>query len=543
MKAIDSKGTPFLDILIDCEQKNVISDPAVQKYLSDVWVGNLKWSDARFILLFFSFVFLPFLWIFFSLPIDARLNRVPIIKFIVYLVSHIYLVILFIITCAMPLQPIYEADLLPQWNEWLLLIWVLGVFVNETTKPTDRTGIGWVRILILILCAISVVVHLIGFAFEKHSEIIYIRNMFLSAAMTLCFVQFLEFLSFHYLFGPWSIIIEGLLKDLFKFGVIVLMFMVAFTMWLAAVYQPVFTCGVAPQNRTCTFTPIVDNGVNESAGHIQHPGYTFQLFFFALFGLVEPDLLPPTEQSPVYSIYLVQIVFGLFNIIMLIVLINLLIAMMSDTYQRIEAQSDTEWKFGRAKLIRNMKKTTLSPSPLNLPVTLFHYIRLCYRNKGRVCDPEVTFDGRIDDLESIPDSRSPDALINQRWRFKKGKSAIVSPSATPLPPIHTNTRTSLNRQKSLQDIVSWNTIRHRFWAAKGRDILAEAEGEGVGYSVVSEKNSHNSKYEEDKPNGGFHGYQNGGANISSFNLTSDDQMPLPGGVFDGSPLQSRKSPD
>lgn len=39
LKATDIKGVPFLDVLIDCEQKNVIADAAVQKYLSDVWVS------------------------------------------------------------------------------------------------------------------------------------------------------------------------------------------------------------------------------------------------------------------------------------------------------------------------------------------------------------------------------------------------------------------------------------------------------------------------------------------------------------------------
>lgn len=50
----------------------------------------------------------------------------------------------------------------------------------------------------------------------------------------------------------------------------------------------------------------------------------------------------------------------------IIVLINLLIAMMSNTYSRIEEQSDIEWKFGRAKLIQNMNRTLSTPSPLNL---------------------------------------------------------------------------------------------------------------------------------------------------------------------------------
>lgn len=47
-----------------------------------------------------------------------------------------------------------------------------------------------------------------------------------------------------------------------------------------------------------------------------------------------------------------------------------------------KAQSDTEWKFGRAKLIRNMKKTNLSPAPLNLVTTLFQYLKLCWKRKG-----------------------------------------------------------------------------------------------------------------------------------------------------------------
>ncbi|XP_039272536.2 uncharacterized protein LOC120346782 isoform X1 [Styela clava] len=535
LKATDNKGVPFLDVLIDCEQKNVIADPAVQKYLSDVWVGNLKWSDGRLILLCFSFLLCPPVWIFFSLPIDVGLNKVPIIKFIVYLVSHIYLVLLFIITCAVPLDPIYSAkrlDLIPPWYEWLLLVWVSGVLVNELTSPTDRTGIGWVRTLILSLCAISVVVHLVGFAFNddrQRQEIIYARNMFLSAAMTLSFVQFLEFLSFHYLFGPWSIIIEGLLKDLFKFGVIVLMFMIAFTMWLAAVYQPVYQCegntGSYCPNETI---PIVDNGLTYDPQHIQYPQYSFQLIFFALFGLIEPDVLPPVSRNPVFTIYLVQFVFGLYNIIMLIVLINLLIAMMSDTYQRIEAQSDTEWKFGRSKLIRNMKKTTLSPAPLNLMTTLYQYAKLCYKHKGRVCDPSTNLNTEMDDIESLPDSRSPDAHINQTWRLKKRKPGNrgVSPSMSSMP---LNDANSLHRQKSLQDIVRWSDIRQKFWTIKGKDVSSDPDG--GGYSILAEKDEQ--RY--DKTNGiSPYVYNNNGAALGS----SDSNLPLPGKVIEDNDRES-----
>lgn len=51
LEAKDIKSTPFLDVLIESEQKMVVANPAVQKYLSDVWV-NLYLS--LFVLISFS---------------------------------------------------------------------------------------------------------------------------------------------------------------------------------------------------------------------------------------------------------------------------------------------------------------------------------------------------------------------------------------------------------------------------------------------------------------------------------------------------------
>jgi len=80
-------------------------------------------------------------------------------------------------------------------------------------------------------------------------------------------------------------------------------------------------------------------GTTTDQARLLNPLDTFQILFFALFGLIEPDNLPPVNRSPQFTIYLVQIVFGLYHVITLIVLINLLIAMMSDTYQRIQVST------------------------------------------------------------------------------------------------------------------------------------------------------------------------------------------------------------
>lgn len=93
----------------------------------------------------------------------------------------------------------------------------------------------------------------------------------------------------------------------------------------------------------------------------------FELLFFALFGLNGAhDLKIEVLGQPDWTLILFKVFFGVYMLVTVVVLINLLIAMMSDTYQRIQAQSDIEWKYGLAKLIRNMAKTSGTPSPLNL---------------------------------------------------------------------------------------------------------------------------------------------------------------------------------
>ena len=379
LKSVDSRGMPFLDVLIECEQKEVVSHPSVQKYLSEVWMGHLAhWSGWKMLMLFAVLLFIPPIWLAFSMPVKHRFNRVPVIKFMSYLVSHIYLIALYVLTIVYPLYPLWESgNLLPHWYEWVLLAWLSGLLVSQLTNPQDRAGLGWIKVIVIAISNIGVFIHLLAFAFQDENRIqcLYVRNQFFGFSLMLCFVQLLDFLSFHHLFGPWAIIIRDLLKDLMRFLVILSIFILGFSLHLSAVYQPVLP----------PLDPESSAGDGDGSGGtiVETPLDTLELLFFALFGLVEPENLPPVHRSPVWTITLVKSVFGIYLVVTLIVLINLLIAMMSDTYQRIQAQSDTEWKFGRAKLFRNMNKTSATPSPLNLFTKLFVYCKVLYKHKGK----------------------------------------------------------------------------------------------------------------------------------------------------------------
>ncbi|KAM4704908.1 uncharacterized protein WCC33_009720 [Rhinophrynus dorsalis] len=483
LRAVDHRGTTVLDCLIECEQKDVVAHPAVQKYLTDVWYGNLDWTTWKLVLLFFTFLACPPVWLVFSLPLKHRFNKIPIMKFMSYLASHIFLLILFIVTIVYPpLSPIYEGRMIPYWNEWLLLAWLSGTLVSELTHHGERAGLAWIRVFVLGFSAAAFFCHLLAFLFTDTDRLhcLFARNILLGVAMTLSFVQFLEFLTFHHLFGPWAIIIRDLIKDLTRFAVILALFHVAFTMQLSAVYQPVY-----PEPRANLSLNDTRGARNDS--NIQDPVDITVLLFFSLFGLVEPECLPSLSRTPQFTFVIVRFVFGVYLIVTLIVLINLLIAMMSDTYQRIQAQSDTEWKFGRATLIRDMTRKPGTPSPFNLFTNLFYYIKLLCKHKGNLCS--VNARNLMNEEEGdFSDTHSIDLLAHTSlgWiRTTAKRTMQVSPEGG----IHRDQQ--LSGPVHIDEIINWNSVAHRYLSLKGQTEAALFEREAPhGVEMVNKSIYH-----------------------------------------------------
>lgn len=74
-----------------------------------------------------------------------------------------------------------------------------------------------------------------------------------------------------------------------------------------------------------------------------NPITSFELLFFAVFGQTTTEqtqtdkiLNLQIKTQPNWTEVLFKIVFGVYMLVSVVVLINLLIAMMSDTYQRIQ---------------------------------------------------------------------------------------------------------------------------------------------------------------------------------------------------------------
>jgi ACR3 family arsenite efflux pump ArsB len=79
-------------------------------------------------------------------------------------------------------------------------------------------------------------------------------------------------------------------------------------------------------------------------------GGTFKTVFWSLFGLSEKDGVKLGNYQNRFTEIIGYLIYGTFNIASVIVLLNMLIAMMSKSYETIEEHADVEWKFARSKL-------------------------------------------------------------------------------------------------------------------------------------------------------------------------------------------------
>jgi hypothetical protein len=319
--------------------------------------------------------------------------------------------------------------------------------------------------VVVFVCFIAVMVHLLTivigifdiFDEERRLVMLYCRNQLLAVALLLSFLEFLNFLTFHHLFGPWAVIIRDLIKDLLRFLAILGIFMVGFSLHVCAIYQPVFQ------------PPDTINGTLPSVGQeFQSPLDTFEMLFFALFGLVEPDYMPPMHLSPPIAKMIMKLVFGIYMMVTVVVLINLLIAMMSNTYQRIQAQADTEWKFGRAKLIRNMNLTSPTPSPINVFIGIpFHawekFDRIRAERKGRV------------GLATAALAHRPSVVATKQWLGgQRRASRATSHMSRTLGPSMTEEGET---PKPITEVINWPSIVKKYLEFIGAVSIGGEESE------------------------------------------------------------------
>ncbi|XP_055708991.1 serine/threonine-protein phosphatase 6 regulatory ankyrin repeat subunit A isoform X3 [Phlebotomus papatasi] len=496
LTAIDRRNVEFLDVLIENEQKEVIAHTVVQRYLQELWRGSLNWAGWKMMLLLVAFIVIPPVWIMFTLPLGHKYNKIPIIKFMSYLTSHIFLMLHLMVVGITPIYPVVRPNLAPYWYEWGLLVMLSGLLLFELTNPSDKSGLGSIKILVLLFGMAGVAVHVAGMIWVEKTywpTLMYCRNQCFALSFLLACVQILDFLSFHHLFGPWAIIIGNLLQDLARFLAVLAIFVFGFSMHIVALNQSFHNLTPAEIRRL----PRTTRDAGYFSDVRMNPILSFELLFFAVFGQTttdqtQVDRIPPNtvKTQPYWTEYLFKIVFGIYMLVSVVVLINLLIAMMSDTYQRIQAQSDIEWKFGLSKLIRNMHRTTTAPSPLNLITTWFMWIveQIKARMTKRKRPSLVQIMGQMRQA-------SPRSKAGAKWLSKVKKGQVAPKDSVALSVVHLSSPLgsqvsfSQMNQNRIENVADWEAISKKYRALvgdKSEDSGSMRDSEADNNSNVTE---------------------------------------------------------
>ncbi|KAI1893610.1 hypothetical protein AGOR_G00125490 [Albula goreensis] len=389
----DNNDLARLKLAIKYRQKEFVAQPNCQQLLASRWYDEFPgWRRRHWAVKFITCVIIGLLFPLFSLCYlitpKSRYGlfiRKPFIKFICHTAS--YLTFLFLLLLAS--QHIVSTDPnrqgpVPTTVEWMILPWVLGFIWTEIKQMWDG-GLqdyihDWWNLMDFVMNSLYLATISLKFvAYLKYSAckdraewemwhptlvaeaVFAIANIFSSLRLISLFTA-----NSH--LGPLQISLGRMLLDILKFLFIYCLVLLAFANGLNQLYFYYETnkeeCkGIRCEKQNNAFSTLFE---------------TLQSLFWSIFGLIS---LYVTNVSPKHEFteFVGATMFGTYNIISLVVLLNMLIAMMNNSYQHIADHADIEWKFARTKLwMSYFEEGGTLPSPFNIipsPKSVWYLIR------------------------------------------------------------------------------------------------------------------------------------------------------------------------
>ncbi|XP_048585309.1 short transient receptor potential channel 3 isoform X2 [Nematostella vectensis] len=360
-------------------------EPRVWRYRS-WYTGKLFWLRHTLLL--------PFLALFYIIAPDCRISNVlktPTVKFY----SHTSAFVLFAIALAMSSIEDHFTDytLIPVLIDWGILLFVLGLFLQEMKDLYFQGAFRYIRQWWNIISLLMVVLFLISYSLcltaylspqtspphlknlaVRSSQLSLLANSFFAFAMVFSFIHLTNFLQVSDVFGPLQLSLYMLFADLIKFFVFFFVLFMAFGLSLRKLYSHYKTS----QQHFVNITRPVDTDHPYSAVKSG-----FLNLFWSMFGLTELATFDTKDKEFSITKETGMLLFGLFQILVVIIVLNMLIAVMTRSYEEISDNSDLSWKVSRTRMWMNwVDKGNVLPPPLNLipnSKTLAAVFSLAYR--------------------------------------------------------------------------------------------------------------------------------------------------------------------
>ncbi|XP_047449245.1 short transient receptor potential channel 4b [Mugil cephalus] len=372
-----------LKLAIKYCQKEFVAQPNCQQLLASRWYDEFPgwrrrhWAGKLITCIFIGLLF-PLLSIFYLISPKSRYGlfiRKPFIKFICHTASYLtFLFLLFLASQHIAAAKPTRQGPAPTIVEWMILPWVLGFIWTEIKQMWD-SGFedymdDWWNIMDFIMNSLYLAtISLKVVAYLKYSgdksrcqwqtwhptlvaeALFAIANIFSSLRLICLFTA-----NSH--LGPLQISLGRMLLDILKFLFIYCLVLLAFANGLNQLY---FYYETERNNDTCWGIRCKDQ--NNAFSTLFE---TLQSLFWSIFGLISL-YVTNVDQKHEFTEFVGTTMFGTYNVISLVVLLNMLIAMMNNSYQHIADHADIEWKFARTKLwMSYFEEGGTLPSPFNI---------------------------------------------------------------------------------------------------------------------------------------------------------------------------------
>ncbi|XP_044175127.1 short transient receptor potential channel 5-like [Acropora millepora] len=398
----EAQKLSVLNFAIANKNEKFVAHPYSQLMLNSVLYNDLEnWEGLNYVVkmllgLFFTSLLPLWFLIYFFAP-DSHLSQLlkkPFVKFLNHGGSFVWFLALLI--CSSIQDQFFDVlEFSPL--DLLLTLWIIGMLVQEA-KEVYRQGTEryksqyWnlVTISMLLLFAASGVFWLIGyfmnvvgqnswkipieavFTDKNGYRFVLLSNVFFSLAMVLAFFHASNFFQVSSVLGPLQLSLVSMTADIGKFLFLFLLLFLSF--------------GFAQRKIYSRYVQATDDFAGNKTDHeFARIGGTLRYLFWDVFGMMELQDLKTSEEF-VITQYAGEVLLGLYAIASLLVAINMLIAMMSNTYQRVADDADIQWKFSRTRMwMQYLDEGSVMPPPFNLIPPPRVVINFCRRLCSRGC--------------------------------------------------------------------------------------------------------------------------------------------------------------
>ncbi|KFQ61993.1 short transient receptor potential channel 5 [Pelecanus crispus] len=499
-----------LKVAIKYHQKEFVAQPNCQQLLATLWYDGFPgwrrkhWAVKLLTCVTIGLLF-PVLSVAYLIAPKSRLGlfiKKPFIKFICHTGS--YLTFLFMLLLAS--QHIVRTDLHmqgppPTIVEWMILPWVLGFIWGEIKEMWDG-GFNeyvhdWWNLMdfamnSLYLATISLkIVAYVKYNGSRPREEWEMWHPTLIAEALFAISNILSSLRLISLFtanshlGPLQISLGRMLLDILKFLFIYCLVLLAFANGLNQLYfyyetsaseEPNNCKGIRCEKQNNAFSTLFE---------------TLQSLFWSVFGLLNLYVTNVKARHE-FTEFVGATMFGTYNVISLVVLLNMLIAMMNNSYQLIADHADIEWKFARTKLwMSYFDEGATLPPPFNIIPSPKSVWYLCKWIHNQLC-PGNDSDNeqkRHENLKTFTERHADNLIQNQHYQevirnlVKRYVAAMIRTSKT------NEGLTEENFKELKQDISSFRY--------EVLDLLGNRKPQRRSYSTSSTEVSQKDETNED----------------------------------------------